>query len=345
MEIKINSVKKEIKNLKERRGNLIHVSNKEWYSLFKDEIRNSIAIEGVFANRTELIDVLEHNKRTDKQKSVSILGYFESASTMYEYASTQYKENEFTLRMSDVKQIHTLLMRYEKDMGFFLGEIGEFRKTRAEVAHSTFTPISAIYVRPVMELLVKWVNFQLQKKTYDPVVLASMAHVWFESIHPFRDGNGRTGRILLSYILIGCGLINVAIKGISKKDRNYYYDALEQADDAFEEMHRKIEDGKRFDVMDVNNRIDKNTFKEFIFIVIDRLKDSVSRLKEIDIKNIDNEAQLPLSDLSKIYDYSQDYLRNLINRGKLKGIKKGKTWYVRVKDMAAYVEKLKFGKE
>jgi len=345
MEIKINSVKKEIKNLKGRRGNFIHVSNKEWYSLFKDEIRNSIAIEGVFANRTELIDVLEHNKRTNKQKSASILGYFESASTMYEYASTQYKENEFTLRMSDVKQIHTFLMRYEKDMDFYLGEIGEFRKTRAEVAHSTFTPISEFYVRPVMELLVKWVNFHLQKKTYDPVMLTSMAHVWFESIHPFRDGNGRTGRILLSYILIGSGLINVAIKGISKKDRNYYYDALEQADDAFEEMHRKIEDGERFDVMDVNNRIDKNTFKEFIFIVIDRLKDSVSRLKEIDIKNIDNEAQLPLSDLSKIYDYSQDYLRNLINRGKLKGIKKGKTWYVRVKDMAAYVEKLKSGEK
>ncbi len=36
---------------------------------------------------------------------------------------------------------------------------------------------------------------------------------------PFRDGNGRTGRILMSYILIGCELINVAIKGISKKDR------------------------------------------------------------------------------------------------------------------------------
>ena len=52
MEIKINSVKKEIKNLKETRGNLIHVSNKEWYSLFKDEIRNSIAIEGVFAKHT-----------------------------------------------------------------------------------------------------------------------------------------------------------------------------------------------------------------------------------------------------------------------------------------------------
>ena len=341
MEIKINTVKKEIKQLKEARGTLIHVSNAEWYSLFKDEIRNSIAIEGVFANKTELSDVLDNNKRTDKQKSASILGYFESASAMYEYASTQYNEKEFALRMSDIKQIHTLLMRYEKQMGFYSGEIGEFRRTRAEVMQSTFTPISEFYVRPAMELLVGWVNCHLQKGVYDPVVLASMAHVWFESIHPFRDGNGRAGRILMSYILIGCGLINVAIKGISKKDRDRYYNALEQADDVFEIMHRQIEEGNNFKVEDINKRIDKKTFNEFIFIVIDRLKDSVYRLKEIDIKNIDKEAQLPLSDLSKIYNYSQDYLRNLINREKLRAEKKGKTWYVKVKDMAAYVEQLR----
>ena len=39
----------------------ITVANNEWYSLFKDEIRNSIAIEGIFANRNELLDVLGAN--------------------------------------------------------------------------------------------------------------------------------------------------------------------------------------------------------------------------------------------------------------------------------------------
>ena len=58
---------KEIQKLRKTKGNIITISNIEWYSLLKDETRNSIAIEGVFANRTELIDVLENNKRTDKQ--------------------------------------------------------------------------------------------------------------------------------------------------------------------------------------------------------------------------------------------------------------------------------------
>lgn len=343
MKVKLDSIKKEMKQLRETKGHLVHVSNAEWYSLFKDEIRNSIAIEGVFANRQELIDVLEHNKRTDKHKAASILGYFESASAMYEYAANQYKENEFSLRMADIKQIHTLLMRYEKDMGFYIGEIGEFRNVRAEVAHSTFTPISEFYVRHVMELLLKWVNHHLKKKKYDPILLAAMIHVWFESIHPFRDGNGRVGRILLCYILIGCGFINVAIKGISKKDRDHYYDALEKADDQFEIMHRKIEKGISYTIQELDQSLMENNFDGFLAIIIDRLKDSVSRLKETTITNIDKEAKLPLSDLAKIYDYSQNYLRNLINRGKIKGTKRGKTWYVRVKDMAAYVEQVRSG--
>ncbi len=337
--MKLSAILKEFNKLKETKDHLISVSNAEWYSLFKDEIRNSIAIEGVFANRKDLIDILENNKRTDKHKAASILGYFEAASAMYEYAANQHKEEEFSVRMSDVKQIHTLLMRYEKEMGFYIGDLGGFRKGRAEVTESTFTPISEFYVRPATELLVKWINYHLKKEKYNHIELTAIAHVWFESIHPFSDGNGRTGRILLSYILIGCGLMNIAIKGISKKDREYYYDALEKADDVFELIHRKIEQGKKFDVNDVDECIRLEDFDKIKEIVIGRLDDAVGRLKEVDIRHTNKEAELPLSDLARIYNYSSDYLRNLINRGKLKGVKRGKTWHVRVQDMAEYVEK------
>ncbi|MBN1282316.1 MAG: Fic family protein [Proteobacteria bacterium] len=335
------NIKKEITELRKRQGRLVQVSNVEWYSLFKDEIRNSIAIEGVFTNRNDLIEVLDQNKRTDKQKAAAILGYFESASATYEYAVSQYMEGEFLLRMSDIRQIHTLLMRYEKEMGFYSGELGEFKNNRVDVTMSTFTPVNEFYVRQAMELLVKWVNHHLKRKTFSPVRLAAMAHVWFESIHPFRDGNGRSGRILLSYLLVGCGYINIAIKGVSKKDRNHYYEALEKADDDFEAIHRRIEGGDKYKVEDVDKFIHEKNFDEFTAIVVESLEDSVSRLKKIDIDRINKEALLPLSDLSHLYGYSSDYLRNLINRGKIKGQKKGKTWYLRVKDLAGYIEDLK----
>lgn len=112
-------LKKEFLSLRKNDIRLIAVSNSEWYTLFKDEIRNSIAIEGIFANRSELLDVLDNNKKTNDQKTSAILGYFESASSVYEYANNLFEQNEFSIRLSDIRQINTLLMRYEKQIGSF----------------------------------------------------------------------------------------------------------------------------------------------------------------------------------------------------------------------------------
>ncbi len=335
--IEKNEFKEEIQKLRSRFGNLINVTNTEWYSLFKDEIRNSIAIEGVFANRQDLINVLEHNKRTDKQKAAAILGYFEAASAMYEYANNQFKENEFVLRMADVKQIHTLLMRYEKDAGTYTGEIGEFRKGNIQVAHATFRPVDVFYIRQGMELLIKWFNESLKNKIYDETTLAAITHVWFETIHPFSDGNGRVGRILMSYILIGQGLINVAIKGIAKEEREKYYEVLEKADRCFDEIHRAMEKHKKFAPADVDKVIQVTELEPFTQMILGLLQDSVDRLRGGKITDLNKEAVLPLRELARVYGYSQDYLRNLINRGQLKAHKKGKLWYVRVYDLAEYV--------
>ena len=332
-------LKQDIQRLRDRFGNLINVTNAEWYSLFKEEIRNSIAIEGVFANRQELLDVLEHNKRTNKQKAAAILGYYEAASAMYEYANNQFKENEFLLRMADIKQVHTFLMRYEKDLGTYIGPVGDFRKNDIQVAQATFKPINVFYVREAMELLIKWFNESSKKKIYDGVTLSAMTHVWFETIHPFSDGNGRVGRILLSYILIGQGLINVAIKGISKQERDQYYNVLEKSDRCFNEIHRLIEKNKKFTPAGINKAIKKEAFIPFTQMISGLLKEAIDRLEGGELTNLNKEAILPLRDLAKMYDYSQDYLRNLINRGQLKAHKKGKLWYVRVRDLADYINR------
>lgn len=333
----------EIRALRQRSGNLINVTNAEWYSLFKDEIRNSIAIEGVFANRQDLLDVLENNKRTNKQKAAAILGYFEAASAMYEYANNQFKENEFILRMVDIKQIHTLLMRYEKDLGAYIGQVGDFRKGNIQVAKATFRPLGVFCLRQGLELFVRWFNASVEKKKYDDVMLAAIAHVWFESIHPFSDGNGRVGRILLSYILIGQGLINVAIKGISREERERYYAMLEKADRCFEDIHRGIEKNKKSTLADVYRAIHPEEFEPFAEMIRGLLKEAGDRLKGGALDRLEQDAILPLRDLARAYNYSQDYLRNLINRGQLKAQKKGKLWYVRVHDLSQHVNAVSEG--
>ena len=157
--------------------------------------------------------------------------------------------------------------------------------------------------------------------------------------HPFSDGNGRVGRILLSYILIGQGLVNVAIKGISKQERDQYYNVLEKSDRCFNEIHRLIEKNKKFTPAGINKVIKKEAFTPFTQMISGLLKEAIDRLEGGGLTHLDKEAILPLRDLAKMYDYSQDYLRNLINRGQLKAHKKGKLWYVRVHDLADYINR------
>jgi len=331
---------KQFKELKDKNIQLIAVSNSEWYSLFRDEIRNSIAIEGIFANRNELLDVLEKNKRTTDQKTAAILGYFEAASTLYEYANNLYKEGEFTLRISDIKQIHTLLMRYEKQVGSFNGHLGEFRLEPVEVNEARSTPLEYIYVRETMELFVKWLNQKLQIQSYNKVKLAAQSHILFETIHPFKDGNGRAGRILLSYILIGCGYINIAIKGTQKTDRDKYYESMEKGDNEFENMLREIEKGDKLNTNQVDSYAAKSNVNLLQKIIVNRLEDGLNRLSRKEFVEMNLDATIPLRDAAKFFNYSQDYLRNLINKGKLSASRKGKLWFVRIRDVEHYIKQL-----
>ncbi|NQU28383.1 MAG: Fic family protein [Candidatus Marinimicrobia bacterium] len=315
------------------------VNNSEWYSLFHDEIRNSIAIEGIFTDRNQLLAVLEGNQRTTDQKSAAILGYFEAASTLYDYANNQYTTDEFSLRLSDLKQIHTLLMKYEYQFGSFVGKLGGFREENVAVTSSNFTPLNYLNLNDALPIFVKWLNENLKTNKFDLLTSIAASHIVFETIHPFRDGNGRVGRILLSYILIGTGLLNISIKGTAKVDREKYYSALETGDNQIESFLRRIEQGETPTVSRFNKAVRQSNLEPMKKIILNRLNHSLS-LIEKDIKTFNQDALLPLRDAAKYYSYSQDYLRQLIHSGKLKGEKRGKLWYVSVRAIKQYEERI-----
>jgi len=331
----IEKIQKYLSQLRSNDTKFISVNNSEWYSLFRDEIRNSIAIEGVFANRNELINVLEMGKRSPNQKSAAILGYYEAASTLYEYAGNQYDSNEFQLRQADLKQIHTLLMRYEHQLGTFTGKLGGFRDENVAVKKSTFTPLDYSLIPEMIPIFIQWHRAEFEKSTFDILTFLAASHILFETIHPFRDGNGRVGRILLSYLLIGNGFINIAIKGTQKPDRQKYYRALEEGDNAIETMLRKIEKGEKPTVPRINKAIQNSDLSKMRNIIYQCLVQSSKRIEK-GIKTHDLDAMIPLREAAKYFNYSQDYLRQLIHLGKLQAKKKGKLWMVKVRDINAY---------
>jgi Fic family protein len=108
-----------------------------------------------------------------------------------------------------------------------------YRKTQNRIANSTtgevrYTPPPA---NELPRLLSNWEQFvNNEGDGIDPLVKAAVAHYQFEAIHPFGDGNGRTGRILMVLQLIQQKLLSLPILYISgyiNKNRNEYYRLLQ----------------------------------------------------------------------------------------------------------------------
>ncbi len=101
-----------------------------------------------------------------------------------------------------VKELHAKLMR---DVRGDTATPGEFRRSQNWIGPAGATLASATYVPPpadrLMDCLGAWERF-LHDRSLPPLVLAALAHAQFEAIHPFLDGNGRVGRLLITLLLI-----------------------------------------------------------------------------------------------------------------------------------------------
>jgi Fic family protein len=126
---------------------------------------------------------------------------------------------------NDIKQIH----------GFILKDIdntnaGSYRKTKVVISGSAHTPPEPFDISPQMSDFSKWLAVSSipgdRFASEEGLLIATVAHTWFVSIHPFIDGNGRTARLLMNLILMRFGY-PIAI--ILKEDRMRYYDALEES--------------------------------------------------------------------------------------------------------------------
>jgi Fic family protein len=117
-----------------------------------------------------------------------------------------------------VIKIHDMLMaNIDERLGYRTHDIKVF-KSRFEAS-----PIK--YIKTDMNLLFKWYN--KYKKKLHPLVLAALFHQKFEKIHPFADGNGRTGRMVMNYILNVNDYPPLIVK---KKNRSEYLRTLSEAD-------------------------------------------------------------------------------------------------------------------
>jgi len=100
-----------------------------------------------------------------------------------------------------------------------------YRTQDVRVFKAHFKSTSWSYVKTDMDILLKW--FKENQSKLHPFALAVMFHHKIEKIHPFMDGNGRTGRILMNYILLQHDYPPIKI---TKKNRMKYLENLHKAD-------------------------------------------------------------------------------------------------------------------
>ncbi|CAA0081130.1 Adenosine monophosphate-protein transferase SoFic [Zhongshania aliphaticivorans] len=111
---------------------------------------------------------------------------------------------------------------------------GAFRNNQVWIGghradEATFVPAPANELAHCWADLERFIN-DVPDAT-DPLIKAALAHVQFETIHPFLDGNGRLGRLLIPLILVSSGVLSQPLLYLSvffKKHRQTYYDRLQQ---------------------------------------------------------------------------------------------------------------------
>lgn len=188
---------------------------------FAAEAISSFAIEGVRLDPSEvqrsIVRSLSNRALTD-------------ASRRSDDVIAMMRDARDASRPLDAKRIctwHRLLFQKAE-----VEDLGTWRSFEMVIAKSNvagneevlYTPIPANAVPQEMADFLDWLN---TPSVIPNPIRAALAHIWFESIHPFSDGNGRIGRALIEYVFASGTMLPFSLSQQIQREKQAYYDALQ----------------------------------------------------------------------------------------------------------------------
>ncbi len=185
------------------------------------EAKESSEIENIVTTFDEIFREMSYEKSNPASKEV--LNYRQAMLRGYELV----KENGF-ISANHIIEIHHVVEPEAGDLRKLPGTVIMNTKT-GEVLHTP--PQNYEEISDYLTNLEKYINMPDLEDT-DPVLKMAVIHFQFESIHPFYDGNGRTGRMLNILYLTLTKKLNIPILYLSKyinKNRARYYEVLQEA--------------------------------------------------------------------------------------------------------------------
>lgn len=202
------------------------------------------------------------------------------------------------LQMADARSAltpATILELHRLVTDRLLDEAGMWRRGAVSIRGSSLQPPPAAQVPALIDEWLAWLAGP--GGAYGPVERAAIAHHGFVAVHPFRDGNGRTGRLLLNLLLLRAGYPPALLL---QEWRLGYLEALSQADR-----------GRYGPLLNLIGRA--------VEIGIDLYLEACDTAPPAD-------EWLPLRELAAA-DMSAEYLALLIRKGRIEGRKRGGRWY------------------
>ena len=280
--------------------------------LLKEETVCSLAIERVRVQMEELGEEVPEEPRLRQAWN-----YYRTAKEVYSLA----------LKGAGKEEIVTeplVLWTYEKLWEGFSVPKG-YRDTDMVITGARFEPPRPEAVPKVMGRVLEW----LRNSELEPVRKSAFFHLLFEVVHPFTDGNGRVGRILMNAVLIEGGLINVAFR-----NRKRYIEALKEAEEGAVVVVDKLSRGRKLtDEQITDTVLEYGEVEVFERLIRDEL------LHSLKVYGREKDVLLTPSQVAEFLGFkNKDYVRVLINRGTLVGRKIGGIWMVPLSEVISYVE-------
>lgn len=192
------------------------------YSL--TSLREKLALEWTYHS-----NAIEGNTLTLRETKVVLEGITVGGKSLGEHIeATNHREailyveaivaKHEALTERQIRNIHRLALKSIDD-----GEAKRYRQESVAAPSASTTPPDFLHLPAEMAALVAWYE---GAAAMNPIERAAELHTRFVKIHPFVDGNGRTGRLLLNFELLKWGYPPAVIR---KEDRLAYYDVLDEA--------------------------------------------------------------------------------------------------------------------
>lgn len=191
----------------------------------RKDATSSSQIEGTMATMMDAIEAEVRTNMNIPQDVDDILHYIQALN----YGMERVREDDFPITLRFIRELHEKLMSSARASHF--ADPGNFRTSQNWIGgtrpdNARFVPPPPIEMQRALDDLEKF--FHTEDDILE-IIKAGIIHAQFETIHPFLDGNGRTGRMLISFYLWKAGLLEKPILFLSSYFRKYqalYYEKI-----------------------------------------------------------------------------------------------------------------------